>query len=367
MTVSRRTALAGLGALLAAPRALVAAAHALDHGTPDWIATAEIGEGIFAPVSLAGGLDPVAAGGQAARLHWVEPAPGGPLTVAMGRRPGSLALVFDRRSGLEVARFAPEPGRCFSGHGRFAADGARFLAVEIDRASDAGVLTLRDPAAGFAVQAEWPTGGTGPHDLLRLGDTLVVANGGVEPFTPAAAGHDVTGSSIALLNSATGALTEVALPGAEYASLSLRHLARAATGPMVVAAQELVRDGIARPLLFRIGSHGALAPFEAPDGVWEGFRGYLGSTAVDVSGRFVAASSPRGGRVGIWRLDGRHLGVVPVVDGCGLAACPQPGRFLISSGLGELVLVEAGDDGLGVIARRAGGPRFDNHMSLAGA
>ncbi|MFG1478055.1 DUF1513 domain-containing protein [Xanthobacter sp. V4C-4] len=369
--LSRRAFVAGtLLALPALTRPGLAAEAAGDSG---WLSTAGVETG-FAAV----GVDASGAAGidapSAVRLHGVEASPTGPLAVAVGRRPGTVAVVFRRDTASALSTFGPGSGRVFSGHGRFSPDGRLFLTAEIERPEAGaghhtmgrGVIARRDVAAGFAIVDEWPSLGDGPHDLMRSGAALVVANGGIEPNTPEARDAEATGSSIALVDPLTGAPRGEGRLPADLASLSLRHLSRDGAGGTVVAAQDLLNDGIARPLLFRIATDGALAPFEAPDTAWRELRGYVGSVAFDASGRFVACATPRGGRVAVWHADGRYIGAVPLVDGCSLAMTYDPGTFIAASGYGEVVRIAASAEGVAIIARRTGGPRFDNHMVRIG-
>lgn len=375
MALTRRAFLAGAGAgLVLAPAfamaqsQLHAQAHALDEG---WMTTAGIGEG-FGAFAVGMAYEAQERAPSTARLHGIEASPRGPLAVAVGRRPGHVALVYDRTHGGQVAEFAPGAGRVFSGHGRFSPDGARFLTNEIERPAQSGgtrtmgrgTVAVRAVAGGFEIVDEWRTGGDGPHDLMRNGPHLVVANGGIEPNTPEARDAEATGSTITLLDPDTGAARGEGQLPADLASLSLRHLARDEAGTIMVAAQDLLKDGVSRPLLFAIGAEGALTPFEAPEAELLALRGYVGSVAFDASGAFIACSSPRGGRIAIWRRDGRYMGAVPLVDGCGLAGTAQAGRFLATSGYGEVILI-AVDESVGIIDRRTGGPRFDNHMVRA--
>ncbi|WP_395696821.1 DUF1513 domain-containing protein [Methylocella sp.] len=366
-------ALATGAALACAPRGLPGSASAFAAPRPEtavdgFIATAGVEEG-FAALAYDAALDETARLPSAARLHGLDAH--GSLAVAVGRRPGHVALVFDARSGRLAATFAPAPGRAFSGHGRFSQDGETFLVNEIERPRESegpggemgrGVVSLRRVDAGFAIVGEWPSGGDGPHDLLRAGALLAVANGGIEPNTPEARDAEVTGSSLALLDPRTGAQEALGRLGADLASLSLRHLARGSDGALAVAAQDLLKDGEARPLAFAVGPDGALKPFEAPDDEWRALRGYVGSIAYDRSGGLLACASPRGGRVAVWRADGRYLGAVPLPDGCALAPAAQAGRFLAASGYGETILIGVEDGRVGALSRRTGGPRFDNHM-----
>ncbi|MCJ8143221.1 DUF1513 domain-containing protein [Ancylobacter sp. A5.8] len=363
--LSRRSLLAAVGSLASAPRVLFGTAHAQDHLLEvEWLATAGVADG-FAPVVLSPDYGATQVGAGMQRLHWVEPSPDGATAIAVARRPGTTALLFDRRHGTVLATFEPGEGRVFSGHGRFIEGGQRFLAVEIEVPGGDGVVSLRDVEAGFAIVAEWASSGIGPHDMLPSGGALVVANGGIEPHTPEAIGAEVAGASIALLDAQTGRLRAVAELSDDLSSLSLRHLAAGPTGQVVVAAQDLIADEIARPLVYAVEGE-RLRAFDAPDAEWRGLRTYVGSVAYDRSGAFVAAASPRGNRVMLWKADGRFLGSIPLVDGCGLAPTREPGQFLATSGLGEVVLIATDGEGVGVVARRSGGPRFDNHAVLAG-
>ena len=365
LDLSRRSLLGRLSGLAVAPRVLFGgAAHAQDHLLEaEWLATAGV-EGGFAPVVLAPDFAATSVGAGTQRLHWVEPSPDGRTAVAVARRPGTTAVLFDRRAGSVLATFEPGEGRVFSGHGRFVDGGRRFLAVEIDRAGGQGTVSRRVVEAGFAIEAEWASSGMGPHDMLPAGGTLVVANGGIEPHTPEALGAEIAGSSVARLDPVTGAVRSVAGLDEDLASLSLRHLTSGHDGFTVVAAQDLLADGIARPLLYAVEEDG-LRAFDAPEEAWRGLRTYVGSVALDASGAFVAAASPRGNMVAVWRRDGRFVGTLPLVDGCGLAPTREAGRFLATSGLGETVLIGTDGESLGVLARRSGGPRFDNHAVLA--
>ncbi len=366
MQITRRSLIMGAGAAMVLPRTGFAAVHALDEG---WLTTAGVGDS-FAAVSVADELAATARAPSKARLHGIVASPRGPLAVAVGRRPGHVALVFDRLKGGQVQAFEPGVGRVFSGHGRFSADGTLFLTNEIERGDDSsphkvmgrGIVAVRSVSGQFAIVSEWPTGGDGPHDLMRVGTSLVVANGGIEPNTPEARDAEVTGSTISLLDPGTGAQRGEGVLSADLASLSLRHLASDGRGS-VVAAQDLLKDGVARPLLFAIAANGALTPFDGPEGELMALRGYVGSVALDRSGAFVACATPRGGRVAVWQRDGHYVGAIPLMDGCGLAGTREPGQFIATSGYGEVILLAASADGVGVVARRTGGPQFDNHVT----
>ena len=86
-------------------------------------------------------------------------------------------------------------------------------------------------------------------------------------------------------------------------------------------------------------------------------------SVIDASGRYVAATSPKGGMIGLWRLaDGRSLGGFKLADVCGLAADAESGAFWATSGFGDVVRLQAGDKGLAPGAHWRTDAAFDNHL-----
>jgi hypothetical protein len=208
----------------------------------------------------------------------------------------------------------------------------------------------------------------GPHELVGVsGGLLAVANGAREPKSdPGVAALESTRSrsNLALIDAATGALDRVIeAEGDDLVSLSLRHLAVTPAGAVLVAAQDTqagVRD---RPLVARLeGSR--LRWLDAEPAVTARFCGYVGSLAVDASARFVAASSPKGGVVVVFDLEaGEAVGLVAAPDVCGLARDAEPGRFVATTGLGEILRIAAHEGGVAIVERRASALRWDNHLA----
>ncbi|MFO1059581.1 MAG: DUF1513 domain-containing protein [Dongiaceae bacterium] len=171
-----------------------------------------------------------------------------------------------------------------------------------------------------------------------------------------------------MISPSTGALVHAArLPG--LPSLSLRHLAATPSGEVLVGIQDQDPGGDLRPLAALLARDGALAPLATPEPALERMRGYVGSVAVDGSGAIGIATAPHGGVAALWHLpERRYLGLVELADGCGVAAMPQPGCFMLTSGGGERVLVrvERGSGALttATLAQPADRlPRWDNHLA----
>ena len=335
----------------AAPVTLLAAAK---------IGGANIGarwqDGLAQPMSLPG------------RGHAIIHAPGGK-ALFVSRRPGFFAAVVDPRDPAAPPQVVPPAEGCvFSGHAAISPDG---LLVTSEFASDTlqARAIPRDLATGKPAGA-WALPGIEPHDMVFAhgGATLVVAVGGLvkdggvagPAFNP-----DGVDSSLAEVDAKNGAILKRHKLAPEHASLSLRHLGLSPDGRRVAFAMQDQDLGERRPLVgvLEVGGEVTLLPLPDPQAC--DFRGYVGSIAYDRSGQYIAATSPRGSVVGLWSgADGRWLGGLRINDVCGLAQGRRPGEFWASSGLGEVVRLEASSAGLTAVRRWSGDAGFDNHLLM---
>ncbi len=285
--------------------------------------------------------------------------------ILVGRRPGTFAAVLDLEAPEAPARiFHPLAGHRFVGHA--AVHGEMLITTEMDETTGDGAAVLRD-AHSFAPRARFEAG-IEPHDVLfaRGGEVLVVAIGGIARAAdvkgPAInAGH--IESAILELDPRSGAvLKRHALP-ADMSSMSLRHMALAPDGETIAFGMQDQDRSTARPLMgvLRLGRGIDLLPL--PTGDDGALRSYIGSVAIDASGRYVAATSPKGGLAGLWSLgDGRWLGGYKLDDVCGLAAAAGPGSFWATSGHGDVVQLAGGDDGFAATTQWRAAAAFDNHL-----
>ena len=92
---------------------------------------------------------------------------------------GAGAASVDLVSREVLGELEPMTGHHFYGHGSFTADGGALLAIETELATNAGVISIRDPRS-FAVIDRFPTYGEAPHDccLVDGGKTLAITNAG---------------------------------------------------------------------------------------------------------------------------------------------------------------------------------------------
>jgi hypothetical protein len=302
------------------------------------------------------------------RGHAIIRAPQG-RALFVSRRPGLYAAVVDPRDPSVPAQVMPPAEACvFSGHAAISPAG-RLVTSEFRTDSLQARAVPRDLATGKPMGA-WDLPGIEPHDMVfaRGGETLVVAIGGLvkdggvagPAFNP-----DGVDSSVVEVDPSSGRVVKRHKLGAEHASLSLRHLALSPDGRRVAVAMQDQDLAERRPLVGLIEVGRGLNLLQMPDPQVCDFRGYLGSIGFDPSGRFIAATSPRGGAVGLWSsADGRWLGGVRISDVCGLAQGRGPGELWASSGLGEIVALNASDGGLQIVRRWSGDLGYDNHLLM---
>lgn len=371
MPISRRlfltgSALAGLAAAGAlpggCPQALARAGHAL------YLSARADREGRY----FASGFD--ATGAKLfdlpipARGHGAAVSPDGRQSVFFGRRPGRFALVVDVATGTVSDTIPAIEDRAFAGHGLFVKGGRLLLATEIDYAGERGLIGLYDAANSYRRIGEWQTGGLDPHDLRLLPDgrTVIVANGGIltHPEVPRMKLNlDTMDSSVAYIDLNDGTLIEQRrLPG-EFLQLSLRHMAVTAAGETVIAMQYEGPSSDLVPLVGLARPGREIELLDMPAAAWSRLRNYCGSAAVDAGGAILGVTSPRGGRALFWEAATRRpLQPLDLADGCGLAAAPAPGRFIVSNGLGALVEYDPLNGRARALDSGFAGARWDNHI-----
>ncbi len=367
-TLHRRnlfSAAAGLalgGVLLGRRGAFASGSRA--EATPSLISAARIDGIDSGAVWTADGLSDFALPG---RAHAVVRLANSAQVMMVGRRPGTFAALLDPASPPRAARFvSPITHFRFAGHAAVAGDGT-LVTSELHEETAEGAAVLRDGATG-AVRESWMLGGIEPHDLLfaKSGARLVIAIGGIA-LAAGVKGPPVNAgkieSAILELDPRTGRELKRHTLGADMRSLSLRHLALAPDGKTVAFGMQDQDRSRLRPVMgiLRVGRGIELLPLPADD---EGsLRFYIGSVAIDSSGRYIAATSPKGGMIGSWSLGtGRWLGGVKLADVCGLAADHEAGCFWATSGFGDIMRLSARENGLTAEAHWRSDASFDNHL-----
>jgi len=363
MEIDRRQFLIGTGAVIAAP--VPGTASALQPAV--YLSSARTGAGEHAAVLFD-------ADGE---VHWQVELPdrghggafrkGTPDAVIFARRPGTFAFVIDRSSGQVGHSIAAPANRHFYGHGAFSGDGRLLFTTENDFAEGRGVVGVWDASDGYRRVAEFDAGGIGPHDIALMpgGSVLAIANGGILTG-PDTGRHKLNIAdmqpNLAFIDAADGKpVASHALPG-ELHKLSIRHMAVAASGAIVIAMQYEGSGEDRVPLVCRY-VEGRLHLMAAPDRITAQMKHYCGSVAVDGVGRTACVTAPRGNLSTFWSVaDGTYLASTGIDDGCGVAAAADTGGFLISSGTGRLVT--AGPSSMiGISRPGADSLAWDNHVA----
>lgn len=327
-------------------------------GSPDFITAANRADKTSRLIGLTSAGDVTCDIPIPSRGHAAAVSPIAPLAVGFARRPGRFAVVVNCASGQEVAQLDCPNGRHFYGHGVFSADGAQLLTTENDYETARGIVGVWDTTDGFRRVGEYPSGGIGPHDILRLPDGgFVIANGGIQT-------HPDMGRVKLNLPSmrpnltymdASGAVTDQVELAGEMHHNSIRHLTLDGNGHVIAALQwqgPPTKD-VALVLRHRKDTATTLLPHPAQSRL----KTYAGSIACCPLSGEIAVTGPKGSHVIFFNADGTPNGDRPISTAAGVAQHPEGGLMISCDG--------------GLVHRQAGVERFiaisanvawDNHL-----
>ena len=279
------------------------------------------------------------------RCHDVIPRPRRFEAVAIARRPGNFAIVFDIKKAKPLFEFKSPSTRHFQGHAIFDSRGILLFTTENDFDQSRGVIGIYDATDSYRRLGELPSHGIGAHELAFLPDcrTLVVANGGIIT-------HPDTGRtklniptmrpSLSYVDAFSGELKARWMPmEARQCKLSIRHLGVRSDGVVAYACQDQGPKANILPLVGIHHQYWRNAVFlQASQASLEAMQGYLGSISWDTSGNLIAASAPRGDIITIWDAATQYLtDTIILPDACGVTAGAKPGSFVGSSGQGKFI------------------------------
>lgn len=286
------------------------------------------------------------------------------------RRPGTVLHVVDTRRGRPRYRIASPDNRHFYGHGCLSADG-RFLYASENAINDGGrgVIGVYDCDDSYRRTGEFPSGGTGPHQLALMpdGKTLAVANGGI--LTLPAEGRRKLN-----LDSMQPALTYIDLASRQVQAsvappdhrLSLRHLAVYPDGTVLIGAQFQGETHPGQPLVFTHRGEASLRALRADLPLWAQYEGYVASAVADPGGRWGLTTTPRGGLASLWRLDsGEHLRSYRIPDVAGGGYDRRRRCFVVSNGRGQLFALQPQREQPQLLGY-SGELQWDNHLAIIG-
>ena len=281
--------------------------------------------------------------------------------VVFARQPGTFAVVFDPAGQAAPVTLTSVAGRHFFGHGVFAPDGRLLYATENDFEAAQGVVGVYDATDGYRRIGEFPTYGTGPHEMLLMPDgvTLVVANGGIEThpdYGRAELNIDTMDPSVVFIDRRDGRMVGQLRLEAGLHQLSIRHMAVDGHGRAWFGCQFKGAPSESPQLVGYASMDGAIELIALPEDTLLDLRNYVGSVAASADGKTIAVSSPQGDLLVTIDVEAKRPKLVQTLrSGCGLAA--DGTGFVASSGLGEMI-------GIGGAARAVKNFdfQFDNHM-----
>ena len=270
-----------------------------------------------------------------ARAHGMTWSPVSNRAVAFARRPGTYAMIFAPDDSIEPTVITSVEGRHFYGHGCFSADGRLLYATENDFSGNRGMIGVYDGTNSFARVGEFPSYGIGPHDMTLSADgrMLVVANGGIEThpdFGRTKLNLDHMEPSLALIDTATGAMIERHTMPDNLRQLSTRHVDIDADGKVWFACQyEGARNDLP-PLAGSFARGEDIRFLELPEETTLALANYVGAIAVNRRDGLVGLTSPKGGaEVTVDARTGRVVRQQSFADAAGIA--PSAHGFVASS------------------------------------
>lgn len=285
------------------------------------------------------------------------------------RRPGTIAIEVDLKTGAIESQFHCAKNRHLFGHGCFNQEGTTLFTSEADLKTGLGKIGIRE-ALTYQQIGEYDSFGIGPHEIKLMpdGKTLVIANGGIHT-------RPETGRKKLNLDSMQSSLTYIDLEtGQELDAFrvtepkaSIRHLDVSDDGTVAIAMQvQRAAAGHEKTVpLAAIHKPGdKLRLLDNPENLIHQMDDYMGSVAINQKHRLAGFTSPRGNVVAFWDIDRQQLaGYHQLKDVCGLAVTPDQRHFIISSSFGQIRKLNAATLKEDRAARiQLSGTQWDNHL-----
>lgn len=293
------------------------------------------------------------------RGHAATPHPHRAEAVAFARRPGRFAVVMDCTNAQERLRLTSPPGRHFYGHGAFSSDGTRLFTTENNYDDLTGVIGIYDAENNYVRLGELPSGGIGPHEILRRPDGgFVVANGGIQTHPDMARAKlniPTMRPTLVYLNDAGEIEEDVGLPD-EMHKNSIRHIDISGDGNVLIALQWQGNPLADVPMMAR---HRRGEPITfLPHPKTAQLKNYAGSISCAPKDQGFSVTGPKGNVVLHFDAAGHPAGSSTLPTASGIARAGDAGLVITCDG--------------GLVLRRAGQDRFlpiegnwawDNHLT----
>ncbi|MBU2953896.1 DUF1513 domain-containing protein [Marinobacter sp. F3R08] len=260
------------------------------------------------------------------------------------RRPGWSFYVFDASTGDRKHHVKAEPGEHFVGHGVFSPDG-RWLYVTASRYEPGeGIVAVYDAHRNYQRADTFDLAGVGPHELTLHpdGETLVIGLGGIlthPDYDRLKLNLDTMQPALLLMNRRSGDIVGRFQP--DHHQQSARHVNVGGNGRVYVAYQYQGPRYETPPLLARL-EDGKLREYRFDQDTQKALANYIASVVAHPENDLVAAASPVGGTIVVFRGSTGELVSRASIPDCAGVQALTGGDFLVSSGRGRLVQVGAG-------------------------
>ncbi|WP_371155162.1 DUF1513 domain-containing protein [Jannaschia sp. 2305UL9-9] len=298
-------------------------------GNPAFIAAGKSADGTFVLCGLthAGTIAfriPLPSRGHAAAAHPVRAE-----AVAFARRPGRFAFVIDCATGAVLRQLTPPDGHHFYGHGAFLDGGRILVTTENAFESGQGRLGIWDVTEGYRRIDQIASGGIGPHEVVRLPGTevLAVANGGIRTHPD----HGRDKLNLDTMRPNLSLVSEGRIVDQLELSdpkLSIRHIAARSDGTVAIGVQS--EHAVPRPTPMIVTYRRSGDAVSLGEEFSMETQGYVGSVAWSGDGTRIAATCPRGACAMIW--DGAQFSRFDRSEVCGVA--PFRADLAFTDGLG---------------------------------
>ncbi|MGJ8686551.1 MAG: DUF1513 domain-containing protein, partial [Spongiibacteraceae bacterium] len=287
------------------------------------------------------------------------------------RRPGREIHIVDSNSGQLKQIVSTQPGYHLYGHGCLSHDGNTLYTSENNTLSEGtGAIGIYDAKDNYRYLGHHQAHGIGPHEIALLpdGQTLVVAVGGIKTLPESGRktlNFDTMQPSLNYIDRTSGELLERQRSPNKH--LSLRHLAVAKDGSVIVGAQFQGAKPSSLPLVYRHHREGRLQALGSTDQPLAIRQDYIASVAVDDKLRRAVTSLPRDKLLAIWDLGNNTLEMTLSLRDCaGVVYDPKYRQFILSTGHGKLMALADNSQQLTPLAY-IDNVQWDNHLSLADA
>lgn len=269
------------------------------------------------------------------------------LGAVAARRPGTFVQLFSALDGTKLATIPAPMGYQFEGHVSFL--NQELWATASNTTSSKGIL-IRYRLDDLQNPEMLSLPGLGPHQFVKRNEEeFWVAIGGWHSADRTVLNAEGFESFLALVNLSNNTTRTWKSPDPE---LGIRHL-DIHNDQLVVGMQYANPQPTSAPLVYGFDLENNWTPLATPLKGWETFNGYIASVAI--SENAIAATSPRGNTVGVWRAGGREFSRdFSLLDAAGTTT--HNGEIWISAGTGQISQQDSR-------SKRLSSIHWDNHWT----